>query len=263
MIDHGAEFLRLSRSMGWAPTELSFLQGLTFLRGVDLFHWDVKDISVLKKLPHLEAVRLECQFKAFDFSIFSQVRLLSVRWRPGCESLFACSSLELLFVNGYAEQSLQPLQRLSRLRRLFLKSRKLESLAGIEQLPQLQQLELVDCTVLSDIQALSAGQELRRVEFTACRKVGTLEPLRGLPHLERLLLENCGTIASVRPLGHCDRLAELYLIGTTVEDGDLRPLLELKSLRKVAIADSAKHSHTTEQLRAVLSSGDRPPPRPG
>jgi hypothetical protein len=50
----------------------------------------------------------------------------------------------------------------------------------------------------------------------------------------------------------CSSLEEFYLVGTTVADGNLEPLLRIPSLREVAIARSRFHSHTAEEINAHL-----------
>lgn len=244
----------LSIGFGWPGGSLEFLRGFPDLRSLALMRWDHRDISVLASLKRLEWINLECQFGAFDFGSLPALRNATVRWRPGAASLLVQPGLETLLVDGYPHDDLRPLAGLQRLRHLGLTSRKLASLDGLAELGALRGLDLYNCPALADFSALASAPALEVLEFAACRGVRSLEPMASLASLKRLKLEQSGRVGSVRPLLGLEHLEELYLIGITVEDGDLTPLLSLPSLRRVALARSRRHSHTSEQIAAALAS---------
>lgn len=244
----------LSIGFGWPGGPLEFLRGFPDLRSLALMRWDHRDITVLASLKRLEWINLECQFGAFDFGALPNLRNATVRWRPGAGSLLRQPGLEQLLVQGYPHDDLRPLAGLQRLRHLGLSSRKLASLDGLADLGALRGLDLYNCPALADFSALGSAPALEVLEFNACRGVRSLEPMASLASLKRLKLEQSGRVASVRPLQGLKKLEELYLIGITVEDGDLAPLMSLPSLRRVAVARSRRHSHTSAQIEAALAS---------
>ena len=131
LVKHGAQFLRLSRSMGWRAQDLGFLRELQgLLRGVEIYDDDVKDVSVLAELPELELVRLQCRWKGFDFTRLPRLKLASVTWRPGSETLFSCEGLEQLFLDDAPHSDLTPLERLTGLQRLSVGSKSITSARG-------------------------------------------------------------------------------------------------------------------------------------
>lgn len=254
MVREGVQYLRLNRTLGARYENLEFLRELTFLRGVEIYDGAIKDLTPLLTLSLLERLGLQCQFKNIDFAAhFPRLRFASLIWRPGSESFFQCRALEFLFVEGYPFEELMPLSPLRVLRRLHINSRKLVSANGVGELPELRHLTFAFCSALSDIEAIAQCQSLEVLEFNCCKKIKDVSPLSALKHLRRLLIENGGEIASIKPLRNNDALEELYLPGTKVSDGDLQPLLEMTSLKRVALPKSKKHSHTAEQINAALA----------
>lgn len=255
MVRQGVQSLRLNRTLGARYDNLEFLRELTFLRGVEIYDWDVKDLTPLLAFSQLELLGLQCQFKNIDFAAhFPRLRFASFIWRPGCESFFKCRQLEFLFVEGYPFEDLTPLSPLAALRRLHINSRKLVSANGAGQLHELRHLTFAFCSALRDIADLARRQALEVLEFNCCKKIKDISPLSALKCLRRLLIEDGGEIASIKPLRHNDALEELYLPGTKIADGDLQPLLEMKNLKRVAFPKSKKHSHTMDQINAAVAA---------
>lgn len=63
-------------------------------------------------------------------------------------------------------------------------------------------------------------------------------------------LEDFGMIASLAFVPAMRRIA--YVGFETVVDGDLTPLLSTKTLRDAGFADKRHHSHTLEEIKALL-----------
>jgi hypothetical protein len=168
--------------------------------------------------------------------------------------MFACPELQSAFVEEPPDEDLRHYGRLAQLERLFIRSRKLVSLEGIQQLLKLKRFTAAFCGALTDIAAIGSARALQGVEFHRCKKVNDVTAIGALSHLRTLILEDCEHVASIRPLARCDALEELYLIGTRVADGDLSPLLQMSSLKKVVVPKDASHSHTSEQLNAALAT---------
>jgi len=245
--------IRLSKSMGWEAENLDFLSQLAGLRTIEIFNWDVKDISILEQHQQIESISLECAFKKFDFSKLTNLRYSYVRWRPGAETLFHCTGIEYLQIDNYPFEDFTPLRELKNINNLNLLSRKLVNCTGIESLSNLEKLTLSYCTSFGDIMAIGKSNNLREINFTSCKKVNDVTDIGKLHKLTKLLMENCVSVSSVKPLLGCTALQELYLIGMSIDDGDLSPLLEIKNLQEVAIAKKRHHSHTSQEINDLLS----------
>lgn len=244
--------LRLTESMGWSDKDLSFLQDLSDipLRGIEIYSWDIKDLTPLSFMPSIEGLGLQCQFtKAPDFSEFTNLKNFKCFWRPKAKTVFGCKSLKVLNIVNWSEENIEALGDMTRLERLQLTSRKLVSLNGIESLQSLKILDLADCTKLRSVDGIESCQDLTTIEFEACKKIEGFPSLSRLNYLRTLILRDCGKIASLKPIEECTSLETVDLSGDTViEDGNLSPLLQLPRLNVVRFQDRKHYSHKSEEI---------------
>lgn len=249
--------LRLTETMGWKGTDITFLEKLqnTGLRGVEVYAWGVKDLTPLQYIPSLEYLGIQCEFtKAPDFSNFRQLRICKLLWRPQAKTVFDCADLKVLNVVNYPAEHLRDLEKMVGLSRLQLVSRKLVSLAGIESLQSLRILDLAKCPKLESFTGIDKCQELQVVELENCKKVNDVSSLGELGNLREVVLTDCGKVKSLRPLAKCRLLESLTFAGdTSVEDGELTPLLGLPELKTMWFADKHHYSHKRDEVAAILS----------
>jgi hypothetical protein len=245
--------LRLSYSAGWKSTDLSFLSEVPFLKGLDVYSYDVFDLSDIEKLKQLEHFSFDdMKLKiGLDFTKLPNLKSCSGSWSKKVQSLFECDNLERLSLDKYPGSDLELLSTMEKLEFLHLQSRKMTSLNGIENL-NLSNLELAYCTGLSDIYSIKKLPEMTHVEFTSCKKVFDFSSLSYLKKLKKLLIEGCGSIQSLSFLTDCSDLEELYLIDVKIEDGDCSPIIKLGKLKKLALASKRNHSHTGAELKKKL-----------
>jgi len=249
--------LRLSESAGWKGKDISFLEQLqgTDLRGVEVYAWDVKDLTPLQYLPRLETIGLQAEFtKAPDFSTFNNLTHLFLYWRPKAITVFGCSGLQRLNIVNYPLEDLKKLNNIAGLKHLQLTSKKLLSLAGIEALQSLRNLDLAICPKLESLSGINKCQEIQFVELESCKKVSDVSSLGELSSLREIVLTDCGKIKSLQSLAKCRLLESLIFAGdTNVEDGELTPLLDMPELKRMWFADKRHYSHKRAQVEAILS----------
>ncbi len=247
--------LRLSQSAGWNGNDISFINYLPSLSGVEIYSWGVKDITPLESISNLEYLGLQCEFtKAPDFSKLKKLKVLKLFWRPKAKTIFSCDELNLLNVVNYPSENLKELNRMSLLRHLQLTSRKIKSLSGIEDLSSLSILDLADCPKLEDLSGIDKCQQIEIVEIENCKRVYDIAILSELKNLKEIVLTDCGTVKSLRPLAHSQSLESIIFIGdTTIEDGDLTSLLDIPTLKKMWFSNKRHYTHTREQVMEVLS----------
>ncbi|WP_324022065.1 leucine-rich repeat domain-containing protein [Aeromonas caviae] len=247
--------LRLSQSAGWNGNDISFINYLPSLSGVEIYSWGVKDITPLESISNLEYLGLQCEFtKAPDFSKLKKLKVLKVLWRPKAKTIFSCDELNLLNVVNYPSENLKELNKMSLLRHLQLTSKKIKSLSGIEELSSLSILDLADCPKLEDLSGIDKCQQIEIVEIENCKRVYDIAILSELKNLKEIVLIDCGTVKSLRPLAHSPSLESITFIGdTTIEDGELTSLLDIPTLKKMWFSNKRHYSHTREQVMEVLS----------
>ena len=164
--------LRLTDSFGFKGQDLSFLSRLAFLRSLEIYCWDARGVSVVESLPNLEVIGLQYKSsESINFSGFGMLKVAKATWAKGLSSLLDVRSLELLNVQNYPHENLQPISDMTRLKRLLLTSRKLKSLSGIESLQALEQLDLYSCPFLESLIGVESCPKLFSIKTEACKRV--------------------------------------------------------------------------------------------
>ena len=170
----GITAVRFSALGSIKDLDLSVLAEMPFLRGLEIYDWQVTDARIVEELPNLEVLGLQIKrTKPIDFSKLPQLRVALLTWSKGFEGVFSAPNLEYLNVSNLPLEDLRPLSTLQSLRRLSLTSRKLKSLSGIADLTRLEDLDLYDCRVLEDDDGLDCLPNLKRLEIEACNKLKT------------------------------------------------------------------------------------------
>jgi internalin A len=231
--------------------DLSFLARVPRLRGLVLNAGEVRDLSAVAGLTHLETLTLNTASKPrmdLDLASFEALRTLRMYWNPGLESVFAATALESLFVFGQPDADLTRYGSLPNLRRLELsQGRKLLSTAGVGG--GVEFLGLYQQAALTELADLPAG--LRVLAIEGSKKLGELPPLPG--SLTRVKVANCGDIASLAPLRGLSELEELLAWESTrVLDGDLGVLLELPKLRVLGMRDRREYRPRVPEIEEAL-----------
>ena len=163
--------LRLSYSAGFRGESIAFVADFPFLRTIEVYAFDVRDLSPISHLPHLEVLGLETK-TAHGLNISSTtLRAAKFRWCKGLEPLLATPTLEYLNVVNYPYADLTPLCGLISLRRLAMTSRKLENLNGVLQLRSLENLDLHACPNLVTIDDARAHASISHIEVESCRHI--------------------------------------------------------------------------------------------
>lgn len=242
--------------MGWRNEPLTFLEELPGLTGLEIYDWDVRDVTPLEALSCLQTLGLQCQFtSAPDFLSFSHLRNVFVTWRPKAEALLEHKSLIRLNVENYPGDDLTLLAQLSRLKELQLTSRKLSSLQGIDHLTSLTHLDLYACPKLNSIEQLKACHRLETLEIESCKQIETLNGIEALSELKTLHLINCGKLPSLGPLAGLRELERFHFHdGTTIVDGDMSVLLELPNLVAVSFADKRSYTPRRDEVLNHIGS---------
>jgi Leucine-rich repeat (LRR) protein len=252
----GLTVLRLSSSVGWKETDISFVADLDFLAGIEVYNWDVKDVSPIFRNTGLRYVGLACLFTSkAEFQRLKNLEACFIRWHPKISGLESCTNLRHLNIENYPFESLVELASLTKMERLDLLSRKLTSLRGIEAMTKLKRFGSFSCTQLSDILPLLACTNLEKIKFEACKKLASLPSLMQLENLTNIALADCGRIETLTPLADCKSLQELNFIGdTSINDGNLDFLLEHPSIQNVWYANRKHYSMTREELAERLKN---------
>lgn len=227
--------VRLSSSMGWRGQDLEFLRDLPFLRGVEIYSWDVRDASVIGSLSELRLVGLDCDLrKQIDFTALPKLEVVKGTWKKPLESLLHCKGLKHLNLSNWPEEDLRSLSAMTKLTKLLLTSRKLSSLRGISSLEALKWLDLHACPKLTSLEELRSCVSIRHLEITSCGAVDDVSPIGDLHELRELALDGCKDLDTLTCIQGCENLEQLSFLGTTrVTDGKLSFISELPKLHSL------------------------------
>lgn len=135
--------------------------------------------SDFKGIQSLQGLKIEETFnEEIDFRIFAELEDLEVEWNRKLR-FDQNKKLKFLLLRKYKEKSI--LTKLpSKLQFFEIIKGKLENLIGIEQLKELKGLELSYLPKLTDIQALTALENLTDLVFVRCMRLRDLSCLKNM-----------------------------------------------------------------------------------
>ncbi|MFC4323293.1 leucine-rich repeat domain-containing protein [Litchfieldia salsa] len=246
--------LRLSRFTGWADKDVSFLKTLPFLKGVEVYADDIKDLSAMYDLKSLEYIGLDCNL-SFDLDMinFKKLKTLQVKWNKHFKNMFNVSSIESLNIIKYPNEDLVALSNYSNLKKLQLTSTKLKTLKGIDNLINLKAVDLFKCNQLESLESIDHLESLEEFEAENCKKLNNLYQLSNLTNLKTLLIEDCGKIQSIKPLKYCLNLIKVWLGGdTTIIDGNLEVIINLPKLKEFWFVNKKHYNIKVSEVQAIL-----------
>ena len=162
--------LRLIDSFGFKDTDLTFLSCLTFLKSLEVYCWDAKNIKSIESLSQLEVLGLQINSQQkLNLENFDKLRVVKVTWSKGLTSIFKLKSVEKLNIQNYPNEDLSDISKMILLKKLYLTSRKLRSLNGITNFKQLELLDLYNCPQLESTDGIEECTKLKTIEIEACK----------------------------------------------------------------------------------------------
>jgi protein phosphatase 1 regulatory subunit 7 len=101
---------------------------------------------------------------------------------------------------------------------------------------------------LKKVEAIG-GTWVETLHIETCSSIQDFAALAKCKSLRRLRYINCGVIGSLAPLRDFKALEEFRFVKTNVLDGDMTPLMSLKS---IGFENKRHYSHTPEQIDAAI-----------
>jgi hypothetical protein len=164
--------IRLSYSLGYRGESIDFIAQFPWLRSLEVYSMEVRDLSPINRLSSLEVLGLQTKAaNGFAFRTNVPLRIAMIQWHLKFLPLLELQTLEYLNVINYPYVDLVPLNTLVNLKRLSITSRKLQTLNGVEALSALSHLDLANCPRLSSIEEARTKQSIRHLEIEGCRHV--------------------------------------------------------------------------------------------
>jgi hypothetical protein len=225
------------------------------MRKLAVNRWSVKSLVPLERMRGLRRLSADLFRDPVDaIGLMHNLEYLRLRGpAKGWAKLRDCTRLEEAVLIDVQIANLRRWNTWPRLRKLTLAGRGVKSLAGLESSQTLDQLTLLnlrmnDLTPLRELPRLTA-LELRMADAVDLESVASLGRLRSFAIDSSLRHEEPVRLKSLRPLARAEALEEIVLLESLIEDGDLLPLADLKSLKKVRLG--SRIGADVEKLRAA------------
>jgi len=248
--------LELNMAKGWRGVNVAFLAKLTNLKSLDILDLVIHDVSSIHCLHGLKRLQVTTYCSTgIDFSAFPELEDCILEWRAGCDSLFECVTLKKLLISRYKGKTTIPFATLINLESLGILSGPIENLHGLSGLTKLRSLRLGDLRRLTSLTGIEGLANLEELEIDTCRRIQSIKEVGSLSRLKRLGLNNVHDIDSLAPLASLQNLQSLgFVESTNVLDGDLTPLLHLKSLTRLSFQNRRHYSHRREEFDAYTNA---------
>lgn len=158
--------------------------------------------------------------------------------------LSALKTLRKLLIVAVGQEGFQEITALDNLDSLDIGRGRLEHLNGIQSMKSLSSLTIWYASKLYDMSPIASLPNLKTLHVECCKNMTDFSPLKGNNVIEKLTLDR------VDSLDFVPQMQSLYAIKFfNCIDGDLRPLLESRTLKDIFFCPKKKHyTHTLEQL---------------
>jgi hypothetical protein len=248
--------IEINHAKGWRGTDLLFLASFPHLVGLKVIDFTIASVEPIHALHQLRALEVITYCRTtIRFTEFPLLVDCGLQWRSGSESLFGCTTLRRLFVDGYTGKDSNSFSRLVNLESLAVLNAPIKNLFGLTPLARLRSLRLANLRKLSSLQGVEALECLEELEIHTCPAIGSIEEVGFLPRLRRLWLNNDGDIASLKPLDRLEMLVQVcFYESTNILDGDLSPLMRQKNLSGVSFQNRRHYSHKREDFAGAFSA---------
>lgn len=247
--------LGISPYNGFSSDDISFLADAPYVQGVVLPYAENYDVSILARMTSLRFITVAGSKRAIDYGAFAELEDLRIEWHSKIALPSAESRLRSLYIRRYGPKSKSLIEcpAFRGLVELEINQGNLTSVEGVESLEKLDTAMLCYLRQLKSVEALKRTP-ITRLDIETCRKITDLPELRGCPSLESLSLRGCGTIPSLAFLREFKMLKQFCFVNTTVQDGDMTPLLGLKS---AGFLKRRRYSHTPEEIKEAIARCER------
>jgi hypothetical protein len=220
-----------------------------------------KSARGLEELTSLRALRLGPPLKGVDFASLASLQTLGLEsWTPAyAKTLFECTRLEWLHIEGFAEPDCEHIGRLGTLEGLSLVRGKLASLGGLAGCTKLRALQLAHLRKLSDIATIGDMASIREIELVeSLPLIHDIGAVQARADLRRLDLRGfAGRHDGIAWLRDMVRLHVLGLSNVVPLDWDA--LFASRELKKIAVTFTRPLRATMDDVRsAATERGLRP-----
>jgi len=210
---------------------------------------NVVHLESIYSLENIEKISFQQKQKfTIDISKFPKIVHLGGEYWKGLHNIDKAFSLKIIVLLKIPDSNLKRFSELVNLRILHIYSSKIQSIEGIENLP-IEELSLVRNTYLKDIQTLKQLTFLKELSIEKCKFLTDFSFL-GNTSIKELFIDDLNSIKFISSM-----IGLKKINFWNCKDGDMTPLLELKSLKEINFYPNKKHySHTIEEIIEITGA---------
>ena len=237
--------LYLNSAKGFSCDDFGFLAKLPTLELLNIIYSPVDSLSVVDKLTSLKSLSISCHWKdKIDLSALGQLERCFIGYDKGAETIFNCSTLKYLYIDGFKLKDFHAIVALSELEYLTIGNSSFNQPDLFRELKQLRKLVLLNCRKLEQLQGVESLTHLEWLTIDGSKKLSSIRELKTLDALRVLQLCDNKEIDTLSPIENLTRLKALCFFGDTVfKDGNFDFLEALPSLSMIGFAGRRHYTH--------------------
>lgn len=226
-------------------TNFDFLYDLPELELLNIIYTPVDNLKSVESLVNLKFLSLSCHWKSkVNFCGLNNLIRCFISYGKGAESVFECSSLRCLYIDGFKIKDYSRLTNLAKIEYLTVGNSSFNSPELFSQLLCIHKLVLLNCRKLDHLDGIGKLEHLEWLIIDGSRKLSNIEELSILKSIKVLQLSNNGEIKTLLPIKVLVQLKALSFYGDTkILDGDFSFLEAFSSLSLVGFAGRRHYTH--------------------
>ncbi|WP_299315732.1 leucine-rich repeat domain-containing protein [uncultured Aquimarina sp.] len=201
------------------------------------------DIENLYTLENLKSLSFKNKTFKLDFCFLTQLEKLNFKYNKGVTNLNTLHNLKELLIISLSESNLINLSNLESLITLRLTRGNFISVEGIENL-KIERLDINYNNKIKDINPIGKLSNLKVLNIEKCKQLTDFSFLKGNETIKELFVDNLDSIEFISSMPNLEKINFWFS-----KDGNMKPLLESKSLKQINFYPNKKHySHTIEEI---------------
>lgn len=166
---------------------------------------------------------------------------------------FLCAEYVILWNFRQSGLSFENINESKKLLYLELNRSNIKDFQKIEKLENLRRLELIDClSLVRDTGICELKNTLEFLQIDNSKRFTFAKNLCELKKLKVLRLYYCAPLKDLKFLEHFPNLLDFRFVGTTIKDGNLKPLMDHPTIKTVSFRDRKHYNYTEKQLKTEL-----------
>ncbi|WP_452229606.1 hypothetical protein [Lacinutrix sp. MEBiC02404] len=150
----------------------------------------------------------------------------------------------LVFSAKYPFENFKEFSSLKKLEVLHLYKSKIVNVDFIENILQLKSLKLAFNPKLNNISSLNKSKSIKILEIEKCKSITDFSSLENNDTIEELFISELDSLHFIKKMKNLKKINFW-----NCKDGDMKPLIETKSLEEINFYPNKKHySHTLEEI---------------